>query len=114
MIIILFSMIAFAGCDASLKYNKIEILKYPSKLKYYIGIDHELDLSDGEIKLTTISKHFDIVNIVPFDTDGNGEFEIEHTIDFSIEGNCVVEICRAPDLCVSLTIQVINSKPSPE
>lgn len=108
LIIILFSLIAFAGCDKGLKYNRIEIEKYPTKMVYNVGIDTELNLSDGKIRLTTISGQYDIFNIVQFDSNGNGEFDINHSIDFTSEGKYIVDICRSPDFCVSITIEVID------
>lgn len=110
-IFILLLILAFTGCDKSLRYNKIEVVKYPSKLIYYIGIDNDLDLSDGEIKLTTYAGTTRIFGIEELSPGGNAAFEVTHSVDFSVAGFYNVEIRRTPELSVSITIQVVDLEP---
>lgn len=107
-ILILISILALTGCDKSLRYNRIEIEKYPSKLAYYIGVDSELDLSDGKIKLTTVGGNTSIFGIDEVDYNGNRAFEVTHSINFAVAGFYTVEIRRASDLSVQLVIQVVD------
>ncbi len=107
-ILTLLLILALSGCDKSLRYNRIEIEKYPSKLTYYIGVDNELDLSDGKIKLTTVGGNISIYGIDEVDYNGNRAFEVTHSIDFAKPGFYTVEIRRTSDLSVQLIIQVVD------
>lgn len=107
-IFILLLILVLTGCDKSLRYNKIEIEKYPSKLVYYIGMDNEIDLSDGKIKLTTVGGITSIYGIDEVDHNGYRAFKVTHTIDFAVPGSYTVEIRRTSELSVQITIQVVD------
>jgi len=107
-ILIIISILALSGCDEGLRYNRIEIEKHPSKLVYYIGMDNELYLSDGKIKLTTIDGTTSIFGIEELLPGGNRAFEITHSVDFAKPGFYTVEIRRTSDLSVQLIIQVVD------
>ena len=56
LLFICFVLLLVSGCDWSLEYYQMEITTYPKRIVYWANEDNTLDLSGGEITLTTYEK----------------------------------------------------------
>jgi len=93
------------SCDSGLEIVGMEILEYPSKIVYVIGIDDDLDLSGAIIRY-----HLKEGSYADGPLDDERELRhitIEHEIDFTKEGVYKVTLTRWVASC-SFAIQVIS------
>jgi hypothetical protein len=93
------------ACDSGLRIVGLELVTYPDKLLYVVGIDSELNLEGGTIAIVTKDDEKNGNRFPePMDTLG---INVKHDIDFTKEGIYVVHFERA-GYGVSFPVQVLS------
>ena len=104
-IAICFSM---SACfDYGLQDVGFEIVKYPDKLFYVIGVDKELNLDGGTVHVITAQNKNKPEKRVE-EQMKDFEYELKHDIDFNTEGIYIVNIVLVTGYSVSFPIQVVS------
>jgi len=99
-----FSLVLFTACDEGLRVVGVELVSYPDKLFYVIGVDDSIDLSGGRAKLLLKDKSI-ITNDSKMDDEWN--FKVTHNIDFEREGVYEITVTRYK-YSFSFPVQVVS------
>jgi len=100
---------SLTSCEWGLKIIGFELVTYPDKLFYVIGIDQEIDVGGGTVLLITHDNknNLKLRNEQIQSMDSHG-FKIKHTIDFNKEGIYIVYIEWSSDYAVTFPIQIVS------
>ncbi|MCL1809618.1 MAG: hypothetical protein FWG42_07645 [Clostridiales bacterium] len=98
---------SLGACDAGLRVVGFELVTYPHKLFYVIGVDSEIDIDGGTVQIVTIDdkKHPERMRA---DQMSYSRLDVEHEIDFSTEGIYLVTVSWSPDFFVAFPVQVVS------
>jgi len=98
---------SISACEAGNDVIGIELVTYPNKIYYVIGIDKELDLDGGTAQYIKSSDKNHPDRRTPEQMDSDNFFNIRHDIDFNKEGIYIVYVERW-EFVVSFPIQVVS------
>ena len=102
----IFFSIVISACNDGNLITGVEIVSYPNRLFYVVGIDNELDLEGGFVQLLTRGRSEPTeLNIIRMDSDR--DFDVIHDIDFNVPGIYIVYIERWR-YSASFPIQVVS------
>lgn len=107
LLLIVFGIVlSICSCDAGLEIIDMEIVNYPNKIVYYMGIDDELDFTGGSIKYFHKEK---TTAISDMEKEIGFTINVIHNVDFNTPGVYVVELYRNNKANVKFPVQVIDT-----